>query len=172
MDFNQLIADFAKRHNVENLVAVDGAAALDIDGIIVTIVAKGDLLNFSAEIGEPPVDGAAVFTNLLLEANVQPEAFLRAEQENLITKPCLTQCGEQVIERHLFVPVGKERVKVADNEVANGINFSRREITCAAEELRFGFERQLHGVPVVRLLGNTPLDADGNRVNMVFTGDK
>ncbi len=75
MDFNQLIAEFAKRHNIENLVAVDGAAALDIDGIIVTIVAKGELLNFSAEIGEPPVDGAAVFANLLLEANVQPEAF-------------------------------------------------------------------------------------------------
>ena len=75
MEFNQLIADFAKRHNVENLVAVDGAAALDIDGIIVTIVAKGDLLNFSTEIGEPPVDGAAAFANLLLEANTQPDAF-------------------------------------------------------------------------------------------------
>ena len=69
MEFNELIADFAKRHKVENLVAVDGAAALDIDGIIVTIVAKGDLLNFSAEIGEPPADGAALFANLLLEAN-------------------------------------------------------------------------------------------------------
>ena len=66
MEFNELIADFAKRHKVENLVAVDGAAALDIDGIIVTIVAKGDLLNFSAEIGEPPADGAALFANLLL----------------------------------------------------------------------------------------------------------
>ena len=75
MEFDQLIADFAKRHKVENLVAVDGAAALDIDGIIVTIVAKGELLNFSAEIGEPPADGAALFANLLLEANTQPDAF-------------------------------------------------------------------------------------------------
>jgi len=75
MEFNKLIADFAKRHNVENLVAVDGAAALDIDGIIVTIVAKGEMLNFSAEIGEPPADGEAVFANLLLEANIQPGAF-------------------------------------------------------------------------------------------------
>ena len=75
MEFNQLIDDFAKRHNVENLVAVEGAAALDIDGIIVTIVVKGDLLNFSAEIGEPPADGAALFANLLLEANTQPDAF-------------------------------------------------------------------------------------------------
>ena len=75
MEFNELIDDFAKRHNVENLVAVDGAAALDIDGIIVTIVDKGGLLNFSAEIGEPPADGAALFANLLLEANTQPDAF-------------------------------------------------------------------------------------------------
>ena len=73
MEFDQLIADFAKRHKVENLVAVDGAAALDIDGIIVTIVARGELLNFSAEIGEPPADGAALFANLLLEANTQPD---------------------------------------------------------------------------------------------------
>ena len=75
MEFNELIADFAKRHKVENLVAVDGAAALDIDGIIVTMVAKGELLNFSAEIGDPPADGAALFANLLLEANTQPDAF-------------------------------------------------------------------------------------------------
>ena len=75
MEFNKLIDDFAKRHKVENLVAVDGAAALDIDGIIVTIVVRGELLNFSAEIGEPPADGAALFANLLLEANTQPDAF-------------------------------------------------------------------------------------------------
>ena len=75
MEFNELIDAFAKRHNVENLVAVDGAAALDIDGIIVTIVAKGEVLNFSAEIGDPPVEGAAAFANLLLEANIQPGAF-------------------------------------------------------------------------------------------------
>ena len=74
MEFNQLIADFAKRHNVENLVVVDGAAALDIDGIIVTIVAKGEVLNFSAEIGDPPAEGAAVFANLLLEANTMSSA--------------------------------------------------------------------------------------------------
>lgn len=75
MEFNELIADFAKRHKVENLVAVDGAAALDIDGIIVTIVAKGELINFSAEIGEPPADGTALFAHLLLEANTQPDAI-------------------------------------------------------------------------------------------------
>lgn len=71
MEFNELIADFAKRHDVEDLVVVDGAAALDIDGIIVTIVAKGDMLNLCAEIGEPPAEGTVVFAHLLLEANTQ-----------------------------------------------------------------------------------------------------
>jgi hypothetical protein len=49
MGFNELLADFAKRHNVENLVVVDGAASLDIDGIIVTIVANDETLTLSAE---------------------------------------------------------------------------------------------------------------------------
>ena len=31
MEYNELIADLAKRHNVEDLVAIDRAAALDID---------------------------------------------------------------------------------------------------------------------------------------------
>ena len=52
MEFNQLLDDFAKRHNVDNLVVVDGAAALDIDGIIVTLVSNEGVLIGSAEIGE------------------------------------------------------------------------------------------------------------------------
>ena len=75
MEINELIADFASRHKVEDLVAVDGAAALDIDGIIVTIVAKDDVLTMSAEIGEPPAEGAVAFSNLLLEANLQSGVF-------------------------------------------------------------------------------------------------
>jgi len=75
MEFDQLIADFSTRHKVENLVAIDGAAALDIDGIIVTIVSKGETLTFSAEIGEPPAEGSAAFANLLLEANLTSGAF-------------------------------------------------------------------------------------------------
>lgn len=74
MEFNELLADFAKRHNVENLVVVDGAASLDIDGIIVTIVANDETLTLSAEIGEPPAEGAGTFANLLLEANLQSGA--------------------------------------------------------------------------------------------------
>ena len=74
MEFNELLADFAKRPNVENLVVVDGAASLDIDGIIVTIVANDETLTLSAEIGEPPAEGAGTFANLLLEANLQSGA--------------------------------------------------------------------------------------------------
>lgn len=75
MEFNELIADFATRHNVENLTAIDNAAALDIDGITVILVSNGDILTISAEVGEPPVEGAAVFANLLLEANMQSDFF-------------------------------------------------------------------------------------------------
>jgi len=71
MEFNNLIADFGARHKVENLVAVDDAAALDIDGIIVTMVASDDVLTISADIGEPPAEGAAAFADILLEANMQ-----------------------------------------------------------------------------------------------------
>ena len=81
MEFNQLIDGFAKRHNVENLVAVDGAASLDIDGIIVTMVANGEVLILSAEIGEPPAEGAAAFANLLLEANLQSGVFFAKAPE-------------------------------------------------------------------------------------------
>ena len=75
MDFPQLISDFAERHGIANLAAEDNAAALDIDGIVVTLVAAGDALSISAEIGEPPSEGRADFADLLLEANLQSESF-------------------------------------------------------------------------------------------------
>lgn len=81
MEFNDLIADFSKRHNVEDLVVVDGAASLDIDGIIVTIVAGDDQITLSAELGEPPADGAAAFANILLEANLQSGAYFAKAPE-------------------------------------------------------------------------------------------
>ena len=39
MDFEKLISDFAERHGIADLAAEDNAAALDIDGIVVTLVA-------------------------------------------------------------------------------------------------------------------------------------
>lgn len=81
MEFSELIADFSRRYNVENLVAVDGAASLDIDGIIVTIVANAEMLTLSAEIGEPPVEGAATFSDLLLEANLQSGVYFAKSPE-------------------------------------------------------------------------------------------
>jgi len=75
MDFNELVADFAARHGVADLTVIDNAAALDIDGITVLLVSNGELLTVSAEVGEPPVEGAATFANLLLEANMQSDFF-------------------------------------------------------------------------------------------------
>ena len=82
MEFNELIADFAKRHNVDNFAAEDGAAALDIDGTVVTFVAVDDSLSIVADIGEPPVEGRANFAELLLEANLQSEAFFAKAAES------------------------------------------------------------------------------------------
>ena len=82
MDFTKLISDFAGRHGIANLAAEDNAAALDIDGIVVTLVASGDTLSVSAEIGEPPGEGRADFAELLLEANLQSEAFFAKEPES------------------------------------------------------------------------------------------
>ena len=82
MDFSPLIAEFAERHGIANLVAEDNAAAIDIDGIVITIVATGDVLSISADIGEPPAEGRADFADLLLEANLQADAFFAKAPES------------------------------------------------------------------------------------------
>ena len=82
MEFEKLISDFAERHGIANLAAEDNAAALDIDGIVVTLVTVGDALSVSAEIGEQPAEGRAEFAELMLEANLQSEAFFAKQPES------------------------------------------------------------------------------------------
>ena len=94
MTYEELIRAFAERHGIANLAAEDNAAALDIDGIVVTLVAAGDALSVSADIGEPPVEGRADFAELLLEANLQSEAFFAKEPEN----------GAYILVRRLSLP--------------------------------------------------------------------
>jgi len=95
MDFEKLISDFAERHGIANLAAEDNAAALDIDGIVVTLVAAGDVLSASADIGEPPTEGRADFAELMLEANLQSEAFFAKESGN----------GSYILVRRLSLPI-------------------------------------------------------------------
>ena len=94
MTYEELIRAFAERHGIANLAAEDNAAALDIDGIVVTLVAAGDAFSVSADIGEPPVEGRADFAELLLEANLQSEACFAKEPEN----------GAYVLVRRLQLP--------------------------------------------------------------------
>ena len=82
MDFQQLIADFAERHSIANLAIKDNTVALDVDGIVITLVAVGDTLLISADIGEPPSEGRAEFAELMLEANLQSEAAFAKEPES------------------------------------------------------------------------------------------
>ena len=95
MDFEELISDFAERHGIANLTAEDNAAALDVDGIVVTLVTVGDALSVSADIGEPPSDGRAEFAELLLEANLQVDAFFAKEPES----------GSYILVRRLQLPM-------------------------------------------------------------------
>ena len=94
MEFQQLIADFAERHGIANLAAEDNAAALEVDGIVIMLVAVGDTLSISAGIGEPPSEGRAEFAELLLEANLQSEAFFAKEHES----------GSYILVRRLPLP--------------------------------------------------------------------
>ena len=94
MDFNELITSFAERHGIADLAAEDNAAALDIDGIVVTLVAVDDALSVSADIGEPPADGRADFAELLLEASLQSDAFFAKAPEG----------GNYVVVRRLALP--------------------------------------------------------------------
>ena len=94
MDFPRLISDFAERHGIANLVSEDNAAALDIDGIVVTLVAAGDVLLVSADIGEPPSEGRADFAELMLEANMQSDAFFSKSSES----------GTYILVRRLELP--------------------------------------------------------------------
>ena len=94
MDFTELISNFAERHGIANLSAEDNAAALDVDGIVVTLVAAGDALSVSADIGEPPTDGRADFADLMLEANLQSDSFFAKESES----------GTYILVRRLSLP--------------------------------------------------------------------
>ncbi len=94
MDFTELIASFAERHGIADLTADGNAAALDIDGIVVTLVAAGDEVSIFADIGEPPVEGRADFADLLLEASLQSDAFFAKAPEN----------GTYVVVRRLALP--------------------------------------------------------------------
>ena len=75
MEFKELIDSFAKRHGIADLAPEDDGVSLDIDGIVVAIVAVGGEIVLSAEIGEPPVEGRAEFADALLEANRESAAF-------------------------------------------------------------------------------------------------
>ena len=75
MEFKEMIDSFAKRHGIADLAPEDDGVSLDIDGIVVAVVAVGGEVVLSAEIGEPPVEGRAEFADALLEAKMESAAF-------------------------------------------------------------------------------------------------
>ena len=140
MDFPELISSFAERHGIADLAAQDNAAALDIDGIVVAIVASGDSVSVSADIGEPPAEGRADFDELLLEANLQSDAFFAKVPES----------GAYVAVRRLALPtLGPDAFDAALEALVNQAETWRRLLAdfrpaaqaaaeAAAEEPSFG----------------------------------
>lgn len=53
-----------------------------MDGIAVLLAAANGVVLASSEIGEPPPDGAAAFADLLLEANLESDAFFAKSKES------------------------------------------------------------------------------------------
>ena len=138
MDFPQLISNFADRHGLENLAAADNAAALDIDGIVVTLVTAGDALSVSAEIGEPPSEGRAEFAELMLEANLQSAAFFAKEPES----------GAYVLVRRLQLPaLDAESFDTALEELVNLSETWRRLLADFRPVAKAAAEQRTEGAP-------------------------
>lgn len=70
MTFDELIENFGKTCGVE-LSATDGAVALEIDGMAVTVqeVPERDALVVTGDVGEPPPEGLEALMTAMLEAN-------------------------------------------------------------------------------------------------------
>ena len=70
MTFNELIENFGKTCGAE-LSATDGAVALEIDGMSVTVqeVPERDALVVVGDVGEPPPEGLEALMTAMLEAN-------------------------------------------------------------------------------------------------------
>ena len=71
MEFKELLAAFAAKYGVEGLDGVDGAAALDVDGVSVELLddPQTQCVLACAEIGLPPPDANGIFGALMLQAN-------------------------------------------------------------------------------------------------------
>jgi len=75
VEFKEIVDAFAKRHGIADLVPEDDGISLDVDGIVVSVMAVGGEIMIAAEIGEPPVEGRAEFADAMLEASMESKAF-------------------------------------------------------------------------------------------------
>lgn len=71
MEYRELMETFAARHGIEGLHVLDGAAALDIDGMRVALLHDdtADSLLLLGEVGVPPPGTEERFGEILLQAN-------------------------------------------------------------------------------------------------------
>ncbi len=71
MEFNDLVKAFADKYGIAGLDAADGVAALDIDGMSITLIHadSADFMTIYGEIGTPPPDANGPFGKLMLTTN-------------------------------------------------------------------------------------------------------
>ncbi len=80
MDFKELAEDFAARHGLDDLPIEDNTFSLEIDDMLVMVIAMDDDVRLLAEIGDAPPEGKGEFADMLLQANMESKnVFLKNE---------------------------------------------------------------------------------------------
>jgi len=71
MEFEELVKSFADKYGIADFAAVDGIAALSIDGMSIALMYDGtsDFMTIYGEIGMPPPDPNGPFGQVMLQAN-------------------------------------------------------------------------------------------------------
>jgi len=71
MEYDELIRAFAEKHGIGGMEVLDGAAALDIDGMRIAFLhdENAHSLVLLGDVGAPPPEGESRFGAILMQAN-------------------------------------------------------------------------------------------------------
>ena len=71
MEYDELIRAFAEKHGIDGMEILDGAAALDVDGMRIAFLhdESARALVLLGDIGAPPPEGESRFDAILMQAN-------------------------------------------------------------------------------------------------------
>ena len=71
MEYDELIRAFAEKHGIDGMEVLDGAAALDVDGMRIAFLhdESARALVLLGNVGAPPPEGESRFGAILMQAN-------------------------------------------------------------------------------------------------------